>query len=704
MGGAAAFRREEAVGARRERARESNARAEEGHGRARKRLRMQAETVAARLEARARDAKVAEAEFEAMRRQQQQQQRARQSAVTRTTSPAATITKKSRRGRHGRTKTAERHKITSRRQGCEAEQDQRDCEGKNDRKKAVVVVAAVEGDRNRRPPLVGVADGENAEVEENNAIKRGTVYVTAADIAAAAPKGRNEPGQHSDGKAGYGAPSRRQEEILPLRSAAARKGHSPVVQQRRAPGWMKEDRAMRRRLRHLDEVATRLEDAEAGLEAKLKLLTSSEEAVHQERGRRQTHGEKDNGGGSDGGSEGEVLGRRRRSRLSLCGSSAIGFGRENQTAARAPKNGDEISRRKRYDDEHRTVYSSQLPLRTAHERNTNISSRVFGLVSQRVRRLGAPTVSSKNKVKPAAAANEGGGQGSLDGEISVSKSPTKKRHGVIRQRASERSKNARIINGDSHKVTAERGTGERKGRTVKERLTRVRKRAIIVGAASGGCGGSDGRRAARGRTAAKHEVFSLPTGVAEPRSKGRRHYRDVAPEWDSKLDWQSSDRGSLLEFTDEVGGDNSEAAGDKGVSSSIRRGDLEGDNSGEAGRGGEQARHRNSPRDHRLRRHGRRGAEGGSAVDVSARERSPRREKRDDDDDDWPEKAPSGRGNGKYCGSDDDEGDARKGEGHDRHRRSAGGSRIWEKEERAPVREGEVAIRRPERYHMPVNV
>ncbi|CAN0506276.1 unnamed protein product, partial [Laminaria digitata] len=55
--GVAALRRQDAVGARRDRARETNARADVGHGRACKRARMQAESVAARIEARAREAR-----------------------------------------------------------------------------------------------------------------------------------------------------------------------------------------------------------------------------------------------------------------------------------------------------------------------------------------------------------------------------------------------------------------------------------------------------------------------------------------------------------------------------------------------------------------------------------------------------------------------------------------------------------------------
>ncbi|CAN0246199.1 unnamed protein product, partial [Laminaria digitata] len=62
--GVAALRRQDPVGARRDRARETNARADVGHGRACKRARMQAESVAARIEARVREARAEQEEEE----------------------------------------------------------------------------------------------------------------------------------------------------------------------------------------------------------------------------------------------------------------------------------------------------------------------------------------------------------------------------------------------------------------------------------------------------------------------------------------------------------------------------------------------------------------------------------------------------------------------------------------------------------------
>eukprot|EP00752_Nemacystus_decipiens_P007832 g6997.t1 len=229
----AALRRDNAVGARRDRARESNAKAEEGHGRARKRLRMQAETAAARVEARARGAATAAATAEAERRerahrgremkarrmQQQQQQQQQQLRRRRASRPA---------GRRGRQDPLRSERSPS-------------------------------GDRRHDYSLMEVLGDAKAVMDDDGGGggrdgEHGSAPKSRAD-------GRGSGDEHSD-------------VWVPSTAAAARAQSPPSAraQTERQSAWAEEDNAVARRLAHLDTVAARLEEAGAEIEANIDLL------------------------------------------------------------------------------------------------------------------------------------------------------------------------------------------------------------------------------------------------------------------------------------------------------------------------------------------------------------------------------------------------------------------------------------------------
>lgn len=404
--GVAALRRQDAVGARRERARETNARAEEVHGRARKRARMQAETIAARLEARARDAAAAAG---ARRRQTRpgtrgsatEAERARwrgQPASLAKRGGDAERSKKGRRGPGGRRRR---------------EQEGDEQAGADDRAR-----------RNLSPADVW-DDEAKAVIDDGTGVFGGDGGAGSSAVRGPPPGG--------DGGRG------RSEVWVPSVVRAAPPGRQERDARRTTPGWKEEDKAMRRRLQHLDKVTARLEDAGAGIEAKLEILASeaSRPAVY-------------NSGRPTPDARGSADAR---------GREQLGFGTEGGGNARARKAKDERPQR------HADNPYEQRPTFTARGRRRVQVSRGVG-------RLAAPTVSSRAKQTASGTANVG----------EASKSPGKLRRGrpaIV---------TAGAVGGDyvAERGSRERAVGRHSGTGRKERLTRVKKGAIARANGRGG--------------------------------------------------------------------------------------------------------------------------------------------------------------------------------------------------------------------------
>lgn len=270
--GVAALRRQDAVGARRERARESNARADEGHNRACKRLRVQAQTAATRLEARAREAEAAstaaataaQAKTGSRRRRLATQEKDRKVAITavygnrgqRETSTARQV--KGRRRRDGST-IHERARVGP-------EDTAGFSVGVPGRARLSRVRPGVEASRGSKGILEGDADGDSGwgEMKEGPSPIRGINDVTEGS------KVRTEVWVPSAASAGarQRRPSKRDSHVN------GRKGRSPT---RTAAHFDAGESALRHRLDHLDRVTARLENAGAAIEAKLDVIVIADQ-------------------------------------------------------------------------------------------------------------------------------------------------------------------------------------------------------------------------------------------------------------------------------------------------------------------------------------------------------------------------------------------------------------------------------------------
>lgn len=297
------LRRQDAVGARRDRARESNARADEGHGRASKRRRMQAEIKAAELAAKAREAHKVAA-------------RLKEVAVA---AAAATAKKEARargrsssRGRSVDRRGNTRGRATSSRARLH---DATRCSASPRRQPSTRQSEQLRrGDRSRgkswhideQPQTPGNFNGRGEEGHVSGRarrnVDRGThgVSETGPAGAAAAPavrgsqrnesarplaaaSGKAKPVVYDDevgGSSGSeGGSSRQEPGNLRRQSSGRRRGW-------RDEFWVPsgvddENMAMERRLQHLDELAARLEQTEAGLGAKLDKIGSGNYKLRQ---------------------------------------------------------------------------------------------------------------------------------------------------------------------------------------------------------------------------------------------------------------------------------------------------------------------------------------------------------------------------------------------------------------------------------------
>lgn len=246
---------------------------------------------------------------------------------------------------------------------------------------------------------------------------------------------------------------------------------------RRESAWMEEDRAVARRLEHLDKVAARLEEAGAEIEANIELL-----GVEHGRPRSAVH---DHTGGNSlqqyyrqgWARTDETLGREGGgSRLDVAdGGGGAGGGRVRQR--RSNEGG---------------TPAAQRSLGTARGR---LKAR-GGVVS---RRLVAPTVSSNNKAKSSSGGGSGGAM-SRDRGTTMSKSPTRhrtqKKLSRSRGRTKEASRNddfsdygsdreGRVVAGGVHRGGQ---VLSRSGRTTvfKDQPTRVRQGGRRSGRQHGG--------------------------------------------------------------------------------------------------------------------------------------------------------------------------------------------------------------------------
>ena len=336
--GAAALRRQEALGARRERAREINARAEEVHGRARKRTRVLAEAATSQLEARAREAEAAAAAEETGINR----------ARRRSTAAVPLLPKSTAGGKSGR--SLRRARGTTRNGEDDCKENQRDLDG---------------------------YEGEDKQRE---------LRVDQARMGV--------PGMRLTERDDFRPPRER-----------ARKVEKEEREIRRTspPRRQEEDAAVRRRL---ERVAARLEDAEAGIEAKLDLLVIS----------------------------GEL--RRSRSRGGDVGDD------EKYVDARANTQSDT-----RGNTRHVTRDVTRRDTRRVTQRDTQGRARGSTQAAPRfVSRLAAPTVSSKNKAKVHS------GDGGVGAEV-----------GMVRRRRGSPG-NARIPSGGEKRPTRARRGPTARGR------------------------------------------------------------------------------------------------------------------------------------------------------------------------------------------------------------------------------------------------
>lgn len=376
--GVANLRRQDAVGARRDRARESNARADEGHGRASKRRRMQAETKAAELAARAREAHTAAAATK-----KEARARARSSSRGRSIDRRANT-----RGRVT-TLRARSHDTTrlsaSPRWQPSAQQSKK----------------LPRGDRSRREPRRN-EDQSPAQTSPHGTVEGGRGRGRARGTGDRDTHGKWETGR---GAAAAVRGSQRAESARPLAevlgeakavvdegetggrgsgSSRQEPGNVRRPSSGRRRGWRDEfwvpsgaddeNMAMERRLQHLDELAARLEETEAGLGAKLDKISGGSHRLQQ------SSVACNNGPTSDGGRDrGTVRGGRF---ASVCGGSDV-----HDSASKFRHRGGASPGRRR--------------------RTSN--------VSRDVGRLAAPTISSNLKAKPGPADVNAAGRGGVGG-------------------------------------------------------------------------------------------------------------------------------------------------------------------------------------------------------------------------------------------------------------------------------------------------
>eukprot|EP00904_Undaria_pinnatifida_P005614 jgi/Undpi1/2182/HiC_scaffold_12.g05568.m1 len=384
--GVAALRRQDAVGARRDRARESNARAEEGHGRACKRARMQAESKAARVEARAREAQeMAAAATSAAAPLERERERKRDKAeAARATPSGREKEKKKERTRVGERKGRERMSPSPLFQPAASGDAEKNGT-------ALVPPPKLGGGKEWKEAVASVVgggkEGRGKETGRGESARRGRLHANEVggrrEVWVPSPAREVTPLSRRQRRVGDGGGEREAEQMA---GWAEREEDSEEEDEKGTRKETGDDRAMWQRIKHLDRVAARLEGAEAGIEAKLDLIAK-------------------------GGWSGRVArSSRRDSRPVYAEANAWEWGGGDGNRAKSAGAREEEIRWKRDDA---VAYSPRRrPLRVARERRKPKSSPSVG-------RLTAPTVSSKNKSKPGASGGMAGAEGRC------SKSPTK---------------------------------------------------------------------------------------------------------------------------------------------------------------------------------------------------------------------------------------------------------------------------------------
>ena len=441
--GVAALRRQDAVGARRDRARESNARAEEGHGRACKRARMQAESKAARVEARAREAQeMAAAATSAAALLERERERKRDKAeAARATPSGREKEKKKERTRVGERKGRERMSPSPLFQPAASGDAEKNGT-------ALVPPPKLGGGKEWKEAVASVAgggkDGRGKETGRGESARRGRLHANEVggrrEVWVPSPAREVSPQSRRQRRVGDGGGEREAEQMA---GWAEREEDSEEEDEKGTRKETEDDRAMWQRIKHLDRVAARLEGAEAGIEAKLDLIAK-------------------------GGWSGRVArSSRRDSRPVYAEANAWEWGGGDGNRAKSAGAREEEIRWKRDDA---VAYSPRRrPLRVARERRKPKSSPSVG-------RLTAPTVSSKNKSKPGASGGMAGAEGRC------SKSPTKWR------RASPGGKGRRVeyfeeaVGGRGRGRVTERPSGSAAvGEAVRGRGRRVERRSSSAG-------------------------------------------------------------------------------------------------------------------------------------------------------------------------------------------------------------------------------
>lgn len=457
--GVAELRRQNAVGERRDRARESNGRADEGHGRACKRARMQVESKTARLVARAREAQWAAAMFAAESAKKPTRTRAQANMRGRSTNGAL------RPGRIGslRTRSHDVRTFTSpigressgRSTKVQHERGRERSRQEQDRDDTRPSSPAADGTSSFPPSAPEVLLGYHGGRGENHATER-----RERECAAGATESRNHDSRQSQllvevldeqkaiiddvydydasgvaGVASVGLGPEGEDDCRRDTEKSAGGGR----RKQRNKVWalsgadVDESTALERRLQHLDDLTARLEETEVGLAAKLDRFGL-------------------NGVARTMRSDGSGGRRRRFARAPAPGvSGSAGRGRF----------GDELSPRRR-------------PIKSVAGRHRGSNaSRALG-------RLAASTISSTLKAKPAPGVDAAGRGG--NGKF-ASKSPVRRRKGDssrLPKGSCNRSNNnyysARHLGKDDTVGGGDRVDG--RATTREERSTRVRRRAI----------------------------------------------------------------------------------------------------------------------------------------------------------------------------------------------------------------------------------